>query len=78
MQTAFSACAVPLAALTVGFLTEHFVFRSVFALLAVLMVIDVLFLAAIDDEAAKKQIATVEEEERAAIPAGIVAAAPAT
>jgi MFS family permease len=70
LQTAFSACAVPLAALLVGFLIDHFGFRSVFALLAVMMVVDVLVLLSIDDAAAGEQIAGVEAEERALVPAG--------
>jgi MFS family permease len=75
LQTAFSAVAVPLSTLMVGFLIDHFGFRSVFVLLAVMMVFDVLFLVAIDDEAAEHQVAEVTTEEAriaAVSPAGAV------
>jgi MFS-type transporter involved in bile tolerance (Atg22 family) len=67
LQTAFSACAVPLASLTVGYLIDHFGFRSVFVLLAVMMVIDVCFLLSIDDTAARRQVEEVEAEERRSV-----------
>lgn len=75
LQTAFSACAVPLAAVTVGFLINHFGFRSVFVLLAAMMIVDVLVLFSIDDASARQQIASVEREDadlEAAGPAAFV------
>lgn len=63
LQTAFSAVAVPLASLLVGFLIDHFGFRSVFVLLAVMMIFDVLVLSTIDDGAARLQVAAVTAEE---------------
>lgn len=64
LQTAFSAFAVPLGTLAVGFLTSHYGYRSVFALLAVMMICDVLVLLTIDDSAAERQVAQVRVEER--------------
>lgn len=48
-----------------------FGFRSVFALLAVMMVVDVLFLRSIDDAAAAAQVAEVEADEQALVSARI-------
>jgi hypothetical protein len=53
--------------LLVGTLIDDFGYRSVFALLALMMAIDVAVLLTIDERAAQRQIA---EAEQAAVPQG--------
>ncbi|MBV9281655.1 MAG: MFS transporter [Chloroflexi bacterium] len=64
LQTAFSAVAVPLSTVLTGTLIDLFGYRSIFAMLAVMMVFDILVLLAIDERAAREQVRQVEERER--------------
>jgi Na+/melibiose symporter-like transporter len=63
LQTAFSAVAVPVSVVVTGALIERFGYRSIFAMLAAMMVIDVLVLLSIDERAAADQVKRVEHEE---------------
>ncbi|HEX8916981.1 MAG TPA: MFS transporter [Chloroflexota bacterium] len=63
LQTAFSAVAVPISTLVTGALIELFGFRSIFAMLAVMMIADVMFLVSVDEAAAHRQVRAVEEED---------------
>lgn len=74
IQTAFGAAAVPVSVLINGTLISHFGFRSMFALLAVMMVLDVLILLTIHESVAEKQVREVEAQERA-VAAGLTPAA---
>lgn len=65
IQTAFGAAAVPVSILITGTLITHFGYRSIFAVLAVMMVIDVAVLLAIDLPAAREQVQRVEAAEEA-------------
>lgn len=55
LQTAFSAIAVPVSILVTGVLISSFGYRAIFAVLAVMMVFDILSLLWIDDQAGKEQ-----------------------
>jgi MFS family permease len=66
LQAAFSAVAVPLSAGVTAGLIHFFGWRSIFAMLAVMMVVDVFFLLSIDEEEAGRQVKQTEERERAA------------
>lgn len=72
LQTAFSALAVPFSVLGAGTLIDLFGYRTLFDMLAVCMVLDVICLLAIDESAAARQLAAVERDE----PALLAAAAP--
>jgi MFS family permease len=65
LQTAFSACAAPVSVALTGSLIHYFGYRSIWAMVAALMVFDVLFLLRIDEGAAREQIARIESEEHA-------------
>jgi maltose/moltooligosaccharide transporter len=67
LQTAFSAVAVPLSAAVTAGLIGLFGWRSIFAMLAAMMVIDVYVLTTIDEDAAQKQLKESEERERALV-----------
>jgi MFS family permease len=64
LQTAFSAVAVPVSVGVTGTLIHFFGYRSIFAMLAAMMVLDVYFLLSIDEQAAREQVRQVEEQER--------------
>jgi Na+/melibiose symporter-like transporter len=64
LQTAFSAVAVPLSTVVTGTLIDFFGYRSIFAMLAVMMVADIVCLLLIDEAAAQQQVRDVEEAER--------------
>ena len=64
LQTAFSAVAVPLSTVLTGTLIHFYGYRSIFAMLAVMMVFDIFCLLSIDESAARSQVHEVEEEER--------------
>jgi len=64
LQTTFSAMAVPFSVIGAGTLINHFGVRSLFAMLAVCMVLDVICLLRIDEGAAREQLAEVEREEQ--------------
>jgi Na+/melibiose symporter-like transporter len=64
LQTAFSAVAVPLSVGLTALLIHFFGYRSIFGMLTVMMVFDVLFLLSIDESAAKLQVRRVEDEEQ--------------
>ncbi|MGI8825146.1 MAG: MFS transporter [Chloroflexota bacterium] len=64
LQTSFSAVAAPVSIGVTGLLINHFGYRSTFAMLAVMMVVDVAVLLSIDDSAARVQVEEVELEER--------------
>ena len=64
LQTTFSAMAVPFSVIGAGTLISHFGVRSLFAMLAVCMVLDVICLLRIDEGAAREQLAEVEREEQ--------------
>jgi Na+/melibiose symporter-like transporter len=63
IQTAFGAAAVPVSIIITGTLIDHFGYRSIFGVLAVMMVIDVAVLLSIDLPAAREQVSRVEAEE---------------
>jgi MFS family permease len=75
LQTAFSAVAAPISIGLTGLLIDHFGYRSIFAMLAVMMVFDVLVLLSIDETAAQRQVHEVDEQER--LLAGQTSALPA-
>jgi Na+/melibiose symporter-like transporter len=64
LQTAFSACAAPVSVAFTGVLIGVFGYRTIWFMLAVLMVFDVLFLLSIDEPAARMQVSRIEEQER--------------
>ena len=74
LQAAFSSIAVPLSVGVTGTLIHFFGYRSIFAMLAVMMVFDILFLLSIDQAAARDQVEQVEEEQRL-VASGITPAA---
>lgn len=74
LQTAFSAVAVPVSVVLTGMLINRFGYRSIFAMLAVMMVCDVAVLLSVNEGVAREQVRRVEEAERSAVPA--VAGAP--
>jgi Na+/melibiose symporter-like transporter len=61
LQTAFSAIAVPVSVLFTGILITGFGYRAIFAVLAIMMVFDLLCLLWIDDAAGKEQVRRLEE-----------------
>ncbi|HEX6506099.1 MAG TPA: MFS transporter [Chloroflexota bacterium] len=63
LQAAFSSIAVPISVGITSLLIDAFGYRSIFAMLTAMMVVDVLFLLSIDEEAARDQIGRVEAEE---------------
>lgn len=67
LQTAFSAVAVPLSAAATAGLIGLFGWRSIFAMLAAMMLVDVVVLITIDEEAAQAQLKESEEREKALI-----------
>lgn len=74
LQTAFSAVAVPVSVALTGILINRFGYRSIFAMLAVMMVCDVAILLSVNEGVAREQVGRVEEAERSAVPT--VAGAP--
>lgn len=74
LQTSFSAVAVPVSVVLTGILINRFGYRSIFAMLAVMMVCDVAVLLSVNEGVAREQVRRVEEAERSAVPA--VAGAP--
>jgi MFS-type transporter involved in bile tolerance (Atg22 family) len=64
LQTAFSACAAPVSVALTGSLIHFYGYRSIWYMVAALMVFDVLFLLRIDEHAAGRQVRQVEEQER--------------
>lgn len=69
LQAAFSSIAVPLSTGITAGLISLFGYRSIFAMLAVMMVADILVILSIDEGAASRQVARVEMME--ASPNGI-------
>lgn len=76
LQTAFSAIAVPVSVILTGLLIDRFGYRSIFAMLAVMMVCDVAMLLSVDEHAAREQIRRVEDAERAIAATEAVGAQP--
>ena len=75
LQAAFSSVAVPLSVAAATGAINFFGWRSLFVLLAVMMVVDLAFLLSIDEAAARTQVSAVDKEEReiagmTTIPAG--------
>ncbi len=70
LQTAFSAIAVPVSVILTGALIDRFGYRSIFGMLAIMMVCDVAMLLAVNEGAAREQVRRVEDAERAL--AGVV------
>jgi hypothetical protein len=64
LQAAFSSVAVPISVGVTSLLIGHFGYRSIFAMLTAMMVVDVLVLLSIDEDAARRQVRTVEEAEQ--------------
>lgn len=63
IQTAFGAAAVPVSVIVNGTLISHFGFRSMFGFLAVMMVLDVCWLASINLPEARRQVRDSEVAE---------------
>lgn len=63
LQTAFSAIAVPISVILTGALVDIFGYRSIFGVLAVMMVMDIVFLLQVDGERARRQVETVDRAE---------------
>ena len=63
LQAAFSSVAVPISVGVTSLLIGHFGYRSIFAMLTVMMVVDVAVLLSIDEAAAKRQVERVEAAE---------------
>jgi MFS family permease len=76
LQTAFSAVAVPVSILITGILIERFGYRSIFAMLAVMMVFDIALLLSIDEPAGREQVRVVEVEEHSLFEAVTLAPVP--
>ncbi|MGH2446985.1 MAG: MFS transporter [Chloroflexota bacterium] len=66
LQSAFSAVAVPVSVGITGLLIDHFGYRSIFAMLAAMMVLDVVFLLSVREDRAREQVLSVEREDRSA------------
>ncbi len=64
LQAAFSAVAVPISVAITGALIERFGYRSIFAMLAVMMLFDLVFLMSVNYGTAREQVERVEETER--------------
>ena len=62
LQTAFSSIAVPVSVIFTGLLIDRFGYRSIFAMLAIMMVFDIIFLLSVDEDRAREQIRRVEAE----------------
>ncbi|GAC1444709.1 MAG: SLC45 family MFS transporter [Chloroflexota bacterium] len=63
LQAAFSSVALPLSVAVTSALIHFFQYRSIFAMLAVMMVVDVYFLSSIDEDVAKYQVRQVENKD---------------
>jgi maltose/moltooligosaccharide transporter len=74
LKTAFAAIATPISVVVTSMLIDVFGYRSIFAIVAVMMFISIGFLLSIDEGAAAEQIGDLRNEERA-LPA-IAAPAP--
>ena len=70
VQTAFGAAAIPVSVVVNGTLISHFGFRSMFAFLAVMMVLDILCLLTINETAAQQQVSHFQEPEMMGTSAG--------
>lgn len=64
LQSTFASIAVPVSVAVTSGLIHFFSYRSIFAMLAIMMVVDVYFLLSIDEAKASAQIRLVEEAER--------------
>jgi MFS-type transporter involved in bile tolerance (Atg22 family) len=64
LQAAFSSVAVPISVGVTALLIGHFGYRSIFVMLAVMMVFDVVLLLSVDNDAARDQVERVTQEER--------------
>lgn len=65
LQAAFSSVAVPISVGVTSVLIGHFGYRSIFAVLTVMMVVDVVVLMSIDEDAARQQVrSALDAEER--------------
>ncbi len=60
LQAAFSSIAVPISVGITGTLIAHFGYRSIFAMLTCMMVLDIALLLSVDEEAAARQILSIE------------------
>ncbi|HZS95077.1 MAG TPA: MFS transporter [Chloroflexota bacterium] len=69
LQTAFSSVAVPVSVVFTGLLIDQFGYRSIFAMLAIMMVFDIAVLLTVNEERAHEQIRRVEVEENIQRPA---------
>jgi maltose/moltooligosaccharide transporter len=72
LQTAFSAIAVPVSVILTGALIDRFGYRSIFAMLAIMMVCDVAMLLSVNEGAAREQVRRVEDAERQDSPVPVV------
>jgi Na+/melibiose symporter-like transporter len=64
LQTSFASIAVPLSTGLTAAMIHFFGYRVIFAVQAVMMAIDILFLLSIDDDAARRQVDLVDAEDR--------------
>jgi MFS transporter, DHA2 family, metal-tetracycline-proton antiporter len=64
LQAAFSSVAVPLSVAAATAAIDFFGWRSLFVLLAIMMVVDLGFLLSIDEDAARAQVSRVDAEDR--------------
>lgn len=65
LKTAFQAVALPISILVTGTIVTHFGYRSIFAVLGVMMACALACLLFIDEAAARRQVHETEAEERA-------------
>lgn len=63
LQAAFSSVAVPISVGVTSVLIGYFGYRSIFAMLTAMMVVDVFVLFSIDEDAARRQVQSVEPTE---------------
>ncbi|HZU13653.1 MAG TPA: MFS transporter [Chloroflexota bacterium] len=63
LQAAFSSVAAPISVGIAGLLSNHFGYRVIFPILAVMMVADIAFLLTIDESRARRQVARVVAQE---------------
>lgn len=63
LQAAFSSVAVPISVGVTSVLIDLFGYRSIFVMLTAMMVVDVVILLSIDEDAAHRQVQTVEDAE---------------
>jgi Na+/melibiose symporter-like transporter len=68
LQAAFSSVALPLSVAVTATLIHFFGYRSIFVMLAVMMVFDVILLLSVDNDTARKQVESVTAAERAVAP----------